>query len=738
MFVLTDGLYQQNEIDLIKKRIFECMQTSFLIGIGVGFYPLKINKLFIQNIYCRNPSKLFTGISIATAKSNDKYITKMDNLDIFFPNQESYASTIDELSKTDNPVNKELIKELENIEIEMDAFNDFYNAEKGQYDESGSLMNPIGKNTSMYSENELEGHEILFVCLYNCDMNENEDPHTNYKYLFEQSPKAYYYFNQCAQYYGVKVKLVLDYEDAILELTKPWEKDNKMCKYYATWILCGPPYPILPKNDLKQPNPYLLGEFLKVIEIYNQNGGSLVFLTESDPLFYQANLFLKNLYLYDKNGNKVKVNLELKGEHKGDTILKGDKTGQLNGSGLFNKSAQSFKNLTRATLSHNLYTYYEGYTIDYADYDQVINSPFYPFARDSESGVSGFFYPADVDGRGDIIFNCSYTSLYFTKKENDGTYRYYENIIAWTARPEIHRLNGKLVKEYRPNKVNYTINYNNKWNEFKEIPKKEITENDLLKMKTIFCADASGSVGGSSLYHNVVRKIFNKFYKSGDIIYIWGSSSKKLSENDFRTWNNNMRAGLGGTASELIADIVNIEKNSGIEHLIIFTDGSVNGGSIDKSDEKMKNCEINFKYVSTYIIGSGGDRSVGAPYCRGEPNVTYLYKSENSPEKLASLSHAELSLFNNFTSQIMTYNQFISKADMLKNVIEAVMYGKEKDNDLINKLNILKSNILSHSLTSAESTDFDNKFNVLYQIANGALGNSRRLNFAAKKKINKV
>ena len=55
MFVLTDGFYQQNEIDLITKRIFECMQTSILIGIGVGFYPLKINnylfKIFIVEIH---------------------------------------------------------------------------------------------------------------------------------------------------------------------------------------------------------------------------------------------------------------------------------------------------------------------------------------------------------------------------------------------------------------------------------------------------------------------------------------------------------------------------------------------------------------------------------------------------------------------------------------------------------------------------------------------------------------
>ena len=53
------------------------------------------------------------------------------------------------------------------------------------------------------------------------------------------------------------------------------------------------------------------------------------------------------------------------------------------------------------------------------------------------------------------------------------------------------------------------------------------------------------------------------------------------------------------------------------------------------------------------------------------------------------------------------------------------MYGKEKDNHLINKLinklNQLKSNIMRHSLSSAESLDFNDKFGVLYQTANGAL-----------------
>ncbi len=54
---------------------------------------------------------------------------------------------------------------------------------------------------------------------------------------------------------------------------------------------------LLPNNQ--QSDPYLFTQFMDAIEMYNKNGGSLIFLTESDPLFYQANLFLRNLELYD-------------------------------------------------------------------------------------------------------------------------------------------------------------------------------------------------------------------------------------------------------------------------------------------------------------------------------------------------------------------------------------------------------------------------------------------------------
>ena len=71
------------------------------------------------------------------------------------------------------------------------------------------------------------------------------------------------------------------------------------------------------------------------------------------------------------------------------------------------------------------------------------------------------------------------------------------------------------------------------------MPKKEVNENDLKTMKTLFCIDNSGSVSGESLYHNTTREIFGKYYKSGDLIYLWGTSKKKINCEEFKTWNDN-------------------------------------------------------------------------------------------------------------------------------------------------------------------------------------------------------
>ena len=52
--------------------------------------------------------------------------------------------------------------------------------------------------------------------------------------------------------------------------------------------MCGPQKAILPKPNS---DPNLIGEFMKVINIFWKNGGSIVFFADGDPLFYQPLTF---------------------------------------------------------------------------------------------------------------------------------------------------------------------------------------------------------------------------------------------------------------------------------------------------------------------------------------------------------------------------------------------------------------------------------------------------------------
>ena len=72
-----------NKTIQIKNGIFDFMKTFSLIGIGIGFYLIKIKELFVQSIYIKSPQQLFKGISIIIVKSKEKYTSKMSNLEYF-------------------------------------------------------------------------------------------------------------------------------------------------------------------------------------------------------------------------------------------------------------------------------------------------------------------------------------------------------------------------------------------------------------------------------------------------------------------------------------------------------------------------------------------------------------------------------------------------------------------------------------------------------------------------------
>ena len=341
--------------------------------------------------------------------------------------------------------------------------------------------------------------------------------------------------NKCimdeVKHFGIELQIVTSYESAIMELTKQTKKG--FCDYYATWVICGPPLPILPN---KADNPYLLGQFIDVLIKFWNNGGSLVFLAEGEPLTYQVNIFLQKV----KFPGNIKMKLQLNGVHKGNKYLYGDETGKLENNGQFNKQIQTFKNDQRTCVSHNLNKIFEGITISYCNYDDYILKPFIPFSRDSEGGVSSMFYCADSSGNGDIFIDCGFTK-FFTQIEEDGTFKYIQNIVGRTAHPEIHVRQGIEPKVFRPKAIRFQIDKNDLWefnnqsirfqtNEQSIFP--QINLNYLKQLRHIFAIDCSYSVHRNTLYHQELKKIIDEFYHSKDEIYLWGSAMKIVTKEE--------------------------------------------------------------------------------------------------------------------------------------------------------------------------------------------------------------
>ena len=108
----------------------------------------------------------------------------------------------------------------------------------------------------------------------------------------------------------------------------------------------------------------------------------------------------------------------------------------------------------------------------------------------------------------------------------------------------------------------------------------------------------------------------DKYYKNGDLIYIWNDAYEKYEISkltaSFEELKINSNIGNGGTQSEKIAEIAKAIKEYR-EHLVIITDGEVEEDSINESTRILKEENIKFKYVTTFIIGNKGNLSVGDP-----------------------------------------------------------------------------------------------------------------------------
>ena len=88
-------------------------------------------------------------------------------------------------------------------------------------------------------------------------------------YINEKPADDEYCLKDALDHFGVDVKVVLNYREAIEELTrvgkiKKSEKSNQYeecCEYYAVWVMCGPPYEVLPDQKTKE-GPKLINKFI--------------------------------------------------------------------------------------------------------------------------------------------------------------------------------------------------------------------------------------------------------------------------------------------------------------------------------------------------------------------------------------------------------------------------------------------------------------------------------------------
>ena len=727
LFVLTDGLYDKTESQNLINIIGACSNSGMnVFGIGVGIYPKLIDNIFPQVAYCQNPNDIMKGIA---SFMGNNLSSRLDELDLLFSDENNLNKISDIFnslkSNINSPIFSGLKEELENIDVGQEAMSFIINNHKD-----------TKSNKQLLRKGVLKGQKILLVMLWDCTMSNSENYRVDPDYILSPSPGNKFCLKDAASFFGVKIKIVRNYKDAINEITK--EEDGK-CPYYSVWIICGPPYKVLPK---KEDEPDLIGLFNDVLIKYWENKGSLIFLAEGTPLCYQVNLFLE----YADFPGHGKAQFRIGGEQKADKKLKPDDSGILKRNGTYNskitltaKNEKVKKSIARTTIARGMGDMYEGDTISYAcssnnfDYlnkniKPIINTdelkPFASFIKNTNGGISCLIYSDDSNERGDIVIYCGFTICFTDMKSEDDSYKFFQNIIGYTARPEIHLILDKESPfEWRPKVVHKPNKLITSFN-FLQIPKIELKEvTPSTSLINLFCFDNSGSIKEiADIYFDVCNNIINKYYKKGDKFYLWNDKYFPKSYDEIMTWIKNKKSS-GGTYSELIAEIAKENGNYSNIHLILVTDGKVSSKNINKSDELMKQYGIKFGYSTGYMIGSNSDWTVLLPYSRDlESQFISIRYNDNKEIKQTverSVTKEDLDALKNL-EQINDYEKFRENIGKISKAIIALMAGRKNDDELKTRIENLKKK-LYNKLDDKYKETFDLYYTKLISMVTGSL-----------------
>ena len=538
IFVLTDGMYSSSQRDRIIGVANSCYSKNInLFGIGVGIYPIGIEKLFSQVIYSQNPYKLIEGLSLFFGDVSKYKDITMKSF-VLPPNISKISSNCKELEgHINNPIFKELKSELSTIKINLDSFP--FTVPELDRNEDGT--NPEGEDSGMYPQNFYEGQKILIAMFFSSKL-ESQKSEINTEDEMKIIPENV--INKIGKedcissvlgYFGYKVVLVTNYEEAIKELTKT-NNENK-CEYNSLWVISGQEVADIPTNNGDIYAPYYVEQFVDCGIQFWRNGGSLVLLGENDPYNFQVNLFLKKIVF--PNGKKIKF--KIGGNHPGRKILKADNSGQLIKPMTFNKKIQEVCNVERKSLANNLEQIFEGATIAYVKGKDI--DPFIPFSKDSSGGINSLFYNGldrgKGTGEGDIFIDCGYTKFFLDMKKC-GTSRYLQNIGGFIGSAERRDNNDDNYhpRFYRPEKVKFKLDKNPKY--FYKYPK--------IPFDVVYLVDATGSMGESinkvKKYCVEIAKILEKQMMLFDFnfgaIFYRDPIDSKTDQHEYFNLNNNI------------------------------------------------------------------------------------------------------------------------------------------------------------------------------------------------------
>ena len=154
--------------------------------------------------------------------------------------------------------------------------------------------------------------------------------------------------------------------------------------------------------------------------------------------------------------------------------------------------------------------------------------------------------------------------------------------------------------------------------------------------------------------------------------------------------------GYDGTDSTLIAQ--NLVDNKISSNIIIFTDGEVSQEVVQKTDEKLRNYELD--NIDCYIIGKNSvNMSVTCPFTRN--NNSRVYSKSNYTElSVPQYTKLDPTLFE--TLDTINLDTFREKYNTLEDCIISRNMGKSGDLEMKNKLLKLNKN-LSQELANANN-----------------------------------